>query len=121
MEQYLKFMISLAAGLAGLGMVLVMVMDTLLVDYDAPAAFAEWCRDLMAGRALGMYRAEDAMMEAEKAKDRGEPVRLVDQRREALRELAAVESRLQRPLHNGPIVLTPLPVPTASVAPASEA
>lgn len=110
MEHYIKFMITLAAGLAGLGMVMVIVMDTLLLDYDAPAAFGAWMRELMSGKRLPGYRAEDIMMEAEKARDNGDNVRLIDQRREALRELASVERRLQGPSNTGPIVITPLPV-----------
>jgi hypothetical protein len=110
MEHYIKFMITLSAGLAGLGMVLVIVMDTLLLDYDAPAALGAWMREALSGKGLSSHRAEDVLMAMEKSKENAPSLRLIDQRREALRELDSVERRLQGPLQSGPIVITPLPV-----------
>lgn len=118
MELYVRFMISLAAGMAGLGLVLKVVMDELLLDYDAPAELQSWFKEFMSSKKLGHRRAEDMMLEMEKARTTQMGVRQIDQRREALREIASVESRLQRPTQQGPIVLTPLP-PTP-VAPAAE-
>jgi hypothetical protein len=112
-------MITLSAGLIGLGLVLVIVMDQVLVDYDAPAEFMAWLKDVLAHKRLNLhYRTEDMLMELEKAKNTAGGLRLIDQRREQLRDIAAVESRLQRPNQpQGPIVLTPLPPP---VLPAAE-
>lgn len=109
MELYVRFMVSLAAGLVGLGLVMKIVMDELLVDYDAPAHIAAWCKDAISNKRLLRHsRAEDLMLEMEKARQTEGVVRGIDRRREQLRELASVESRLQGPAAKGPIVLTPL-------------
>ena len=111
MEMYIKFMTWLTVGMFGLGMVLKVLMDELLNDYDAPAALGQWVRDVASNRSLmHHHRAEDMLMEMEKAKTTEGAVRRIDQRREQLRELASVERRLSAPpASGGPIVLTPLP------------
>lgn len=106
----MKFMMWLTVGLLGVGMVLKVLMDELLNEYDAPAAFGQWMRDVVSNKSLlNHHRAEDMLLELEKAKTTEGSVRRIDQRREQLRELASVERRLLGPQGpSGPIVLTPL-------------
>lgn len=115
MALYVKFMMTLAAGLFGLGMVMQIVIDELFVEWDAFAHFAEWAKAKWLGAGIKEHRrAEDVMMELEKAKTTEASVRMIDRRREQLRELASVESRLRGPQQQGPIVLTPILPPAAS-------
>lgn len=123
MALYIRFIASLAVGLMGLGCVLKIVMDELLVEWDAFAAFVQWVTDLWSGKGLQRHqRTEDMLLEIEKAKTTEiGGLRLIDQRREQLRELASVERRLQAPPRSGPIVLTPLPpVPVSLASPAAK-
>ena len=116
---YLKFMGALGAGLFGLGMVMMIVIDELFMDWDGLAAMMEWARERFthSGRLMRHQRAEDMLLEIEKSKAYDPSnLRLVDQRREALRELASVENRLRGPQNQGPIVLTPLAPPPEAAA-----
>ena len=61
---------------------------------------------------LRAERTEDVMLEIEKSKTSDVTMRLIDRRREQLKELASVEKRLQMPQNSGPIVLKPLPPPS---------
>ncbi|MDE2040159.1 MAG: hypothetical protein KGO96_09835 [Elusimicrobia bacterium] len=98
MTLYFRFLLSLAAGLVGLGLVLRIVMDELLLDYDAPAAFSAWLREFMSYKhLLRQDRTEDVMLEIEKSRTVESEVRLIERRREQLREIASVESRLRSP------------------------
>lgn len=115
MVLYVRFVISLAIGLLGLGLVLKIVMDQLLTDWDAAAAIREWWRGRAAAKDIRAERTEDVLLEIEKAKTTGVSMRLIDRRREQLNELASVEKRLQMPHHSGPIVLTPIPPPSPAV------
>lgn len=114
MTLYLRFMGCLAVGLVGIGMVLTVLLERLFADWDV---FHELGELLLNGwshkQALSSDRAEDMLMEAERSRAaQGAPVRLIDQRRQQLVELASVEQRLRGP--KGPIVLTPLPRPRAA-------
>lgn len=110
MELYFKFVMTLGLGLFGLGLVLTLAIDQLFSDWDAFASAGAWLRDAYRGKGLRLLeRAEDVQLEIEKARQPVINTRLIDKRREALREIASVEYRLNLP--NQPIVLTPLAPP----------
>lgn len=115
MALYIRFMICLAVGLVGLGLVLKTVMETLLQDWDVVAELGEaWRERFSDKRSLGSARVEDLLLDREMMRTGEAPtVRLIDVRRQQLAEVAAVENRLKRP--GGPIVLTPLPAPRGLV------
>lgn len=113
MEMYMKFWGTLAVGLWGAGFVLKTLLDELFQDWDAWADLKAWIRGVLEGGKLTrLERAEDVMLEIEKAKSPTTSTRLLDQRREELREIERVEHRLSQ--RQGPIVLTPLPPPPVS-------
>lgn len=115
MEMYMKFWGTLAVGLLGAGFVLKTLLDEIFQDWDAWAEFKVWARGIMEGSSLRYQeRAEDVMLEIEKAKAPTTNTRLLDQRREELREIELVEHRMSQ--RQGPIVLTPLPPPPVSRA-----
>ena len=100
----------LAVGLVALGLVL-KIIDQLPTDWDVAAAFQEWWQTVSV-TGLRAERTEDVMLEIEKSKTSDVNMRLIDRRREQLKELASVEKRLQMPQNSGPIVWTPLPPPS---------
>ncbi len=115
MTLYVQFLGCLAVGLVGTGIVLTVLLERLFADWDV---FAELGQLLADGwhhkRALSHDRAEDMLMELERSRQaEAGPVRLIDQRRQQLAELASVEKRLLSG-PQGPIVLTPLPRPRAA-------
>lgn len=111
MEMYMKFWGTLAVGLLGAGFVLKTLLDELFQDWDAWADLKAWVRAQIEGASLKrMERAEDVMLEIENAKRTTSSTRLLDKRREQLREIELVEHRLSQ-RDGGPIVLTPLPPP----------
>jgi hypothetical protein len=115
MALYIRFMISLAFGLIGLGIVLKIVIDEMFCDWDALSEAKAWVRGVFFEKHRGHVRAEDMLLEIEKAKTTQASFRLIDQRREALREIASVERRMKGPATSSPIKLTPLaPMPVSS-------
>lgn len=98
MALYVRFVVSLAFGLVGLATVLKILMDRLFHDWDAAAEIKNYIKSLFAERKLvEHYRAEDALLEAEKKQGRELSTRLIDKRREQLKELDEVEYRLLHP------------------------
>ena len=94
MALYIRFMVALAVGLCGLAIVLKTVIDTLFTDWDAVADLRRWWRATKAKNLRASGRAEDLLLEIEKAKTAAPTVRMLDDRREQLRQLASVERRL---------------------------
>ena len=117
MDLYIRFVTTLAFGLVGLGMVLMILLERVFHDWDAFADLSEWVRSWGEGRrAVAAARAEDLLLEIEKSKQPGLVTNsLIDIRREQLREIDLVESRLKRGAHK--VVLSPIAPPPASAAP----
>lgn len=92
---YLRFVVFLALGLAGLGFVLVTLIDRFLSDREIVAAIAAFARRFLEGPALvpAAGRTEDAAMVSAES-PRNLSTRLLDKRREQLQEINEVESRL---------------------------
>lgn len=99
MEMYLKFMFTLTVGLVGVGMVLKTLLDTLLHEWDAVRAVSRGWHALCHARPHAeLVRAEDILMELDRDYNKHRmPERLIDRRREALRDLREVEERLSVP------------------------
>ncbi len=105
MELYVKFLASLAFGLVGVGMVLKILLEKLFSEWDAFAELGQRLRMLSEGRALApVERTEDVLLEIEKSKQSKISTRLVDLKREQLKELSVVEHRLRLPRQ---AILTP--------------
>ena len=88
-------MIWLAVGMTGLGLVLTIVIDELFGDWNAAVELRDAARAVVADwfhRREG--RTEDWLLDLEKARETDPNVRLIDRRREQLRELASVEQRM---------------------------
>jgi hypothetical protein len=115
MELYMRFMVTLACGLLGVGMVLKILLDGLFHEWDAVADMGDFMRTGWHARSSTAQRAEDVMLEIEKARTPTLSTSLYDQKRKDLKELSAIESRMNRP--NKPIVLTPIPPPSADIVP----
>lgn len=104
MQLYVKFMFTLAAGLMGLGLVLTVVLETLLREWDAARDALRWLRGLTHGRRhVADVSAEDILLELEKGRVEGRyqrraPARAIDRRREALRDMREAEERLSSPV-----------------------
>lgn len=101
MELYVRFMFTLALGLAGLAFVLTTVLERLLHDWDPGRDLYRWWRYYIHSRHVHAVRAEDILLEAE-ALRRGRyeppaPATTLDRRREELRALSEAESRLAAP------------------------
>lgn len=115
MEMYLKFVGTLGFGLLGLGLVLKMLLEQVLADWDLFGDLARFCRAVAEGRVFRLAhkdRVEDVRLEIEniqRAQFRG--TRLIDQKREQLKEIELVEHRLSLPQRAQPITITPLPPP----------
>ncbi len=94
MALYVRFMLTLTVGLAGLGVVLTTVFETLLRDWDPSRDLRRWWRSLSATRSLAAeIRAEDILHQLRT--QRAAPASgALERRREVLREVSAVESRL---------------------------
>ena len=119
MTLYIRFIMALGFGLLGLGVVLKVLLEQLFHDWDAFTDMGEGFKKLLEGKALALStsgRTEDVMLEIEKAKASTYSTRLIDLKREQLREIDAVEHRLRRP--HQPVVLEPIaPPPTPEIVP----
>ncbi len=97
MALYVKFMFCLACGLAAMGLVLTILLSKLFHEWDMFADLGRLLRALFVPHKapVPVLRAEDILLDAEKrnAKHIG-GTRLIDQRREQLKQLNAVEHRL---------------------------
>lgn len=118
MTHYLRFVACLAIGLVGLSLVLKVVIETLFHDWDIVADLANFFRTYFSeNRTLAHARTEDLMLEKEAvARAETADMAYIDVRRQQLKDLANVESRLKRPV--GPVVLTPIPPKPALNVPA---
>jgi hypothetical protein len=104
MEMYVRFMFTLTVGLAGVGLVLMTLLETLLKEWDPIVDLRRWWFE-MAHRhpAADAVRAEDILSELEgRRKERyvyaaRPPVREIDRRREVLREMQAADKRVASP------------------------
>lgn len=97
MELYLKFMGMLAFGLAGVGLVLKVLLETLFNEWDAFSdVYARSQAYLEGRRHVHLIRPEDILLEADKNDEWGSSPRLVDVRREQLKQLDEIEARLVR-------------------------
>lgn len=119
MTLYLRFMITLAFGLIGLGFVLKMALDHIFHDWDVVAELKAWWTSEGRNLRHSRIRAEDLLLEAEKQRTPTVTTRLLEQRREQLREIGAVEYRLQLS-NRQPVVLTPLTPPPVNAGVPSE-
>ncbi|OGS40595.1 MAG: hypothetical protein A2506_03380 [Elusimicrobia bacterium RIFOXYD12_FULL_66_9] len=103
MQLYVKFVFTLSIGLVGLGMVLTVLLETVLREWDAPREILRWWRHLTHGRAhASSIRAEDILLELEHAQkehryERRLPAGSIDQRREEMRAIREAEERLAAP------------------------
>ncbi|WP_410959510.1 hypothetical protein, partial [Salmonella sp. SAL4432] len=84
MALYIRFMFCLAVGLAGLGIVLKTVIETLFHDWDLVAEVGEAWRQWMRGdHAAGKGRVEDILLDQEtnKSENDAPSLRMLDERR----------------------------------------
>jgi hypothetical protein len=95
---YVRFVFWLAIGLSGLALVLKIVIDEFFCDWNAARELRAIVRaQLSAWNHRRDGRAEDWMLALENRRRTQSNIRLVDQRREQLRQLASVEERLVVP------------------------
>jgi hypothetical protein len=98
MELYVKFMFTLTVGLAGVGLVLKTIFETVLYDWDPLVDARRWWRRY-SHRASGIEHvsAEDILKEIEArrtgAAPRQAPAGSLDRRRESLRDMREAEAR----------------------------
>lgn len=97
MAHYIKFIVSLSFGLIGVALVMKIFMDRVFIDFDVIAAIKDYFNGVSRRRILLEHRAEDRMLHAENSQSRELSTRLIDRRREQLKELDEVESALNRP------------------------
>jgi hypothetical protein len=99
MALYVRFMMSLAFGLVGIGLVMKVLLDKLFNEWDAFTDIGRHLEDFWKGRKLvRLDRPEDIL--AQRTVDL-QPTELttrrIDQRREQLRAWGEVEEKLQIP------------------------
>lgn len=111
MTMYLKFVGTMAVGMLGIGLFMKILLDKLFVDWDAFDDMETYVKDAYRGRRMHhVHLTEDILMEKEKARPTELSTRLIDKRREALREIDEVEHRLHGPVE----------VPAPAEAPSSK-
>ncbi|MFI5362501.1 MAG: hypothetical protein ACHQ49_11070 [Elusimicrobiota bacterium] len=73
MELYSRFMFTLAVGLAGVGIVLVTLLETLFHEWNPVVDFRRWWRDVShRHHGAGSVRAEDILSELEGRRKKGD-------------------------------------------------
>jgi hypothetical protein len=102
MELYVKFMFTLTVGLAGVGMVIMTLLETLFSEWDPVHDFRHWWRHHHYGRSnAGSVRAEDILSELEARREgryiAATPSRTLDRRREVMRDMREAELRASSP------------------------
>ncbi|MBI3550983.1 MAG: hypothetical protein HY077_00570 [Elusimicrobia bacterium] len=115
MELYMRFMVTLACGLLGVGMVLKVLLDGLFHEWDAVADMGEFMRTGWHQKQAPTQRVEDVMLEIENARTPTLSTSIYEQKRRDLKELSAIESSMNR--KGKPVVLTPIPPPSADIVP----
>jgi hypothetical protein len=104
MELYVKFMGTLAFGVVGVGLVLKVLLETLFNDWDALNDIYERFQAWISGKhQVQLLRPEDILLEAEKRGQHQGSTRLVDIRREQLRQLDEVDARLAKARQLAPV------------------
>jgi hypothetical protein len=97
MELYVRFMFTLTMGLAGVGLVLKTVFETILSDWDPVVDLRRWWKAYAhRSSALEHIRAEDILQEIERRRHGAvprAPVLALDRRRESLRDVNEAENR----------------------------
>jgi hypothetical protein len=101
MQLYVKFMFTLTLGLAGVGLVMKTVIETLFSDWDPVVDARRWWKNATHRHSgIESVRAEDILQELE-GRRRGDaprpPARAIDRRRQSLRDVAQAEERLSSP------------------------
>ena len=98
MEFYGKFLFVMAVGLLGVGLVIKTLLETLFNEWDAVADIGQQMKTYLKGQhQVQLLKAEDIMLEAEKAK-RGTgslATRGYESRRKELDEMSKIEKRLK--------------------------
>ncbi len=95
---YIRFLISMAFGLVGISVVLKVLIDQLFSDWDVIADAKTVAKTIRRNRVFtGGIRAEDRLLDIENKRPRELSTKLVDQRREQLRQLDKVENTLVSP------------------------
>jgi hypothetical protein len=100
MELYGRFLITLTIGLAGFGVVMTTLFETLLRDWDPSRALRVWWRTLTHSRShASSIRAEDILeqLQTQRRDAYVSRVNTIDRRREALRGVSEAEARLAAP------------------------
>jgi hypothetical protein len=97
MEMYARFMFTLTIGLVGVGLVLMTLLETLLLQWDPVVDAKGWWKRF-SHRPSGSVRAEDILSELEgRRKGRFEQRPAIDRRREVLRDMRAADQRVASP------------------------
>ncbi|MDE2510037.1 MAG: hypothetical protein KGL74_02845 [Elusimicrobia bacterium] len=98
MELYVKFMFTLTLGLAGVGLVLKTILETILSDWDPVVDARRWWKSYShRSSAVEHVRAEDILQEIEGRRAGGAPrppLQPLELRRESLRDVEEAEQRL---------------------------
>lgn len=101
MQLYVKFMFTLTLGLAGVGLVMKTVIETLFADWDPVLDARRWWKSAShRSSGINSIRAEDILQEIEGRRSGAVPrlpARAIDRRRESLRDVAQAEERLSSP------------------------
>jgi hypothetical protein len=97
MELYAKFMFTLTVGLVGVGLVLMTILETLLLEWDPVVDAKGWWKSF-SHRSSGSVSAEDILSELE-GRRRGQfaPRPAIDRRREVLRDMREADDRVASP------------------------
>ncbi|MBI5208717.1 MAG: hypothetical protein HY927_01940 [Elusimicrobia bacterium] len=98
MELYGRFIVALAFGLVGLGLVLQVLLDRVFNEWDAVADAQAGIKRFMKGHVLTHQKTEDLLLDIEKERPKELSTRLVDMRRKELREIDIVEHKLHQPV-----------------------
>jgi hypothetical protein len=103
MELYVRFMLTLTTGLAGVGLVLVTLFETLFRDWDPAVDLRRWWRHYHRHQNTSSVRAEDILSELEGRRKSRElyatrpPARAIDRRRVDLLDMRAADKRVSSP------------------------
>jgi hypothetical protein len=104
MQMYMRFMFTLTIGLAGVGVVLMTLLETLLHEWDPIVDMRRWWHEMSHSRpGSGSVRAEDILSELEGRRANRyvyatrPPAREIDRRREVLRDMRAADHRVASP------------------------
>jgi hypothetical protein len=104
METYSNFMMTLAMGLFGMSLILKVLLDGIFNEWDAVADINDLMKNGLHLKHTSTQRAEDVMLELEKARAPSLSTNIYEQKRHMLAELSAVENRVS----HAPVVLTPI-------------